>query len=353
MSAVPFPAIVSRPKPKPSTTGQSTPIELESVACLLCEGNRFSTVIVAPDPLTKLGGNFRVVRCSDCGLHFTNPRPTVNSIGMFYPDDYACWSGQEKKPKWKDRLRQSSEHLILRRYFGYPNPTSMLESFWANVGAAWISRSDRRQDWIPWRSPGRLLDFGCGAGAFLQAMQRHGWDVCGMDMSAACAAGVTERTGIPVHVGTLPHPDLKPESFDAVTMWNALEHVHEPRETLTAANQLLRRGGIVVVGVPNIDSWAFRQFHQDWYPLKLPRHLTHFTPLTLQEMVYRCGFRPLQLDHISRPHFLRKSARMAVANGQALRWPRILKNKHAATAVANWTERTRQAEFIRVVAEKV
>lgn len=332
----------------------SPPIEMETVPCLLCGGEHFEPVIQATDPLTGMGGVFSVVRCRDCGLHFTNPRPTEDSIGLFYPNDYAPWGGQEKALTFRQRWHDQFELAVLKTGFGYPaERISLSDRLKSLLGRLWIRRSAQRQNWIPWRSPGRLLDFGCGGGDFLLAMQKLGWQVEGMDNAADCANEVTRRTGIPVHTGSLPHPEIKPESFDAVSMWNALEHVHQPRETVRAANRALRPGGILVVGVPNIASWAFEQFREQWYPLKLPRHLTHFTPDTLSETLNAEGFQLLSLDQISRPSFLRKSVRRAMKeNGPTWRL-RLLATKQGATAVANWTERTGQSEFIRAVAEKL
>lgn len=329
-------------------------IEMETVPCLLCGGNDFEPVIESADLLTSFGGVFTVVRCLDCELHFTNPRPTEASIGHFYPNDYAPWGGQEKAPTQRQRLHDELELAILRTGFGYPpEKTTLGDRLKALLGLLWISRSAQRQDWIPWRSPGRLLDFGCGGGDFLVQMRKFGWQVEGMDNAAACAKEVTGRTGIPVHVGSLPHSDIEPESFDAVTMWNALEHVHQPRETVRAANEALRPGGIIVVGVPNIASWSFRRFQKEWYPLKVPRHLTHFTPDTLAETLNAEGFQMLALDHISRPSFLRKSVRRAIQEKGNSLGLRLLATKQGATMVANWTERTGQSEFIRAVAEKL
>jgi 2-polyprenyl-3-methyl-5-hydroxy-6-metoxy-1,4-benzoquinol methylase len=229
----------------------------------------------------------------------------------------------------------------------------MMDRIKSFLGRLWISRSAQRQDWIPWRSPGRLLDFGCGGGDFLVAMRKFGWQVEGLDNAAACAKDVTDRTGIKVHVGTLPHPAVKPGSFDAISMWNALEHVHQPRETVRAANDALRPGGILVVGVPNIASWAFEQFRERWYPLKVPTHLTHFTPSTLKETLNAEGFQVLSIEHISRPSFLRKSVRRVIKETGGSLWLRWLSSRHGATMLANWTERTGQSEFIRAVAEKL
>lgn len=347
------PSAASKPG-GPHFAPPETPIEMETVSCLLCGGNEFEPVIESPDVLTGLGGVFTVVRCLDCDLHFTNPRPTEESIGVFYPEDYSPWGGHEKPPTKRQRLHDALEMAVLRTGFGYPPETlTTMDRVKSFLGRLWISRSAQRQDWIPWRSPGRLLDFGCGGGDFLVAMRKFGWQVEGLDNAASCAKDVTNRTGIKVHVGTLPHPQIKPGSFDAVTMWNALEHVHQPRETVRAASAALRPGGILVVGVPNIASWAFEQFRERWYPLKVPTHLTHFTPNTLKETLNAEGFQVLSIEHISRPSFLRKSVRRVIKETGGSLWLRWLASRQGATMLANWTERTGQSEFIRAVAEKL
>ena len=239
-------------------------IETETVDCLMCGGDDFETVIIASDPTTGIGGRFRVVRCRDCRLAFTNPRPTPTSIGPFYPDDYQPYISRPWSNTARDRRRRSLEAAVLQRYFGYPGESSN----WKNRWRAWwgkrrIRRSRQRQSWIPFREPGRLLDFGCGAGMFLREMHEFGWSVEGLDFSLAMARQVGEEHGIKVHVGTLPHADVTPQSFDAVTMWNSLEHVFQPRETVRHAGTALRSGGLLVVGVPNFDSWSFQTFQQE------------------------------------------------------------------------------------------
>src|SRR5262245_8188890 len=72
----------------PSTTTRQT-MQWEKPGCLMGGGNTFDPIIEAPDPA---GGDeglwFLVVRCRECGLCFTNPRPAVEAIGQFYPSDY-------------------------------------------------------------------------------------------------------------------------------------------------------------------------------------------------------------------------------------------------------------------------
>jgi SAM-dependent methyltransferase len=247
-------------------------VVLEQVACPLCGSVSFEPVLRGRD---VSGPAFQVVRCMRCGLACTNPRPTAATIGHFYPTDYRPHSGLVHADR------------PLRGW--YP------------------------LDWL--RSPGeqrpRLLDFGCGGGHFLAAMHRAGWDVVGLDVSEAAAHSVRNDLGLPALAGSLPHAGLEPESFDLVTMWHSLEHVHEPRRTLGEARKLLRPGGRLVVAVPNTDGWPARWFGADWYGLDVPRHLTHFGPATLRRMLEVCDFRVVALRHPRHADWLRTSARRA------------------------------------------
>ena len=160
------------------------------------------------------------------------------------------------------------------------------------------------------------------------------------------------RRGFRAHLGSLPHPDIPAASFDAVTMWHSLEHVPRPLDVLRAAASALRPGGILVVGVPNFASWSSRHFHQDWFGLALPRHLTHFTPATLGQMVESAGFQVASIDQTPRDGWIRKSARRALKRRDNPGTARLLRRRWLAMPVARWTEFTGQADSIRLIAEK-
>ncbi|MBW3542510.1 MAG: class I SAM-dependent methyltransferase [Planctomycetes bacterium] len=333
--------------------GPDTPVELETVACLHCGGNDFEPVITGRDRQTGVGGDFTVASCVACGLQFTNPRPTLRSIGLFYPEKYRPWDDREAGGLLRGKLHRMLERSVLRADYGYPpQPAGVGARLSAVLGRLWIRRSRQRMTWVPFRPPGRLLDFGCGRGDFLAKMLACGWQVEGVDVSPVAAAAVERRTGIRVHVGTLPHAHVAPQSFDAVTMWNSLEHVHQPRETVRAARDVLRPGGLLALSVPNIDSWTFRRFGPNWWPLDLPRHLTHFTPATLGRLLEAEGFRVLSIDHIGRAGMLRKSVHQAFATGHRPPDLRRLNHRWPAESKARWTERTQQADIMRALAER-
>src|SRR5690606_859243 len=134
--------------------------------------------------------------------------------------------------------------------------------------------------------------------------------------------------------GSLPHPQLRPGSFDVVTMWHSLEHVHRPLQILREAFKLLVPGGRLIVATPNIAGWPFRWFRPAWFGLDLPRHLTHFTPRTLRTMIECAGFRTASVRCIRHSDWLRSSARLACRRGGGALWQRCLRFKPLARLVA-------------------
>jgi hypothetical protein len=119
--------------------------ELETVDCLSCGAPDSDTVVIAPDPVTGLGGNFRVVRCRDCGLTYTNPRPTLASIGQFYPHDYAPHIAAVQHDGWLVRRRNAAIAAWLRCRFGFPpQPTSLLTRLSGSLAGLLSNRRKRR-----------------------------------------------------------------------------------------------------------------------------------------------------------------------------------------------------------------
>ncbi len=215
---------------------QQIPVDLETVDCLLCGGLDYETVVITHDPLTQIGGNFRVVRCRNCQLAFTNPRPTERDRGLFYPADYAPHLQPDSAADSYGGWRRTLEHSALRSRYGYPPPIHDARTAFRSVLARAVFRRRRdRQHWIPFRAPGRLLDFGCGADDFLPLMRSYGWHVEGLDLFPQVVEALRLKAGIRAHLGSLPHPDICPGSFDAITMRHSLEHVPFPKEVLRAA----------------------------------------------------------------------------------------------------------------------
>ncbi len=298
-------------------------IEWVDSDCPLCGGRRWTPLVEAPDRLAGASALwFLVVQCADCGLCFTNPRPNPGTIGRFYPADYAPHRDKPRKPRWWHQLW-----------------------LWKPIGP-----SARR--YLPVEGQGRLLDFGCGNGSFLTRMHRQGWDVTGIDCSPVAAEHVRYQSGMRVLTGTLPHANLRGECFDVITMWQSLEHVHEPARILEESRRLLTPKGKLIVAVPNIDSLPFRWFGHAWHGLDLPRHLTHFAPWTLRLMLHRAGFRTGAIRMVRHASWLRASARTACQYPEGTRLHRWLRRRPASTLATWYSYFTGQCDCMMVTAWK-
>ncbi len=209
---------------------------------------------------------------------------------------------------------------------------------------------------LPYRGEGRLLDYGCGSGWYLERMRRRGWNVTGMDFSPHGARKVRERYGIEVHVGKLPHPAVPEASYDVITLGCVLEHVHAPHELIAAATEALKPGGLLVIVVQNIDSWGFRVFGPSWWPLELPRHLLHFKPATLRRLVESHGLEVCEQRMILRGGWMRRSldllARRPDKTAADRLLVRLLRPRLVTSLVTRWTTWTGQADCIYLTARR-
>lgn len=292
------------------------------VPCPLCGSDASDVAYDAPDPTSREGFIFCVARCRSCGMHYTNPRPGECSIGRFYPQGY------------KPHGRSGKPHRPASRF-------------------GWLTGHDcPERRGVLGREPGRLLDFGCGGGSYLARMNHLGWRVTGLDASEDAVERIRRDLSLDVHVGSLPHAELEPCTFDAVTMWHSLEHVHDPLETLRSAFQLLVPGGLLLVACPNRESLPARWFGPDWYGLDLPRHLSHFGPQTLRDMLAVAGFRVTSIRGVKHSDWLRSSARIAVRRGRGNRLTKCMQWKPVAKLAAWYTWIANRCDCLLALAER-
>ncbi len=237
-------------------------VDLESRPCPMgCESHD-QPVLRGHDRINGLPGEYRVVQCRACGLLRTDPRPTAQTMGFYYPDDYP--------PYLATRVNATVGRPGLK---------------------AWLRKLlDTRAQAIPALEPGRMLEIGCASGAYLHQMSARGWDVTGIEFSPQ-AAEMARNNGYTVHTGALETVDLDQGGFDLVVGWMVLEHLHDPVASLRKLHEWAKPGAWLVLSVPNIDSLEFRLFRQRWHALQLPSHLYHYTPRTIEPMLENTGWR--------------------------------------------------------------
>lgn len=275
---------------------QRTSPSLETTRCDLCAANDAEELMRAPD-LRCGDGVFSVVRCRQCSLVYVNPRPDRESLAAYYPSQSAQLPVTDQRGSAFGRgLRDVA--------FGRPIPLGGAFAWLYNSTAfRALARTGRR---------GRVLDVGCGGGSYLQQWLALDWSVEGLEIDPTAAARATDLLNAPVHVGFAEELELPRARFDLVTMSHSLEHMRSPSLVLQRITHWLRPGGLLLVMVPNFAALDRRVFGQRWYGLEVPRHLYHFEPRTLRDMLERAGFVVDQLGGSAHPAVVLKHARALV-----------------------------------------
>jgi 2-polyprenyl-3-methyl-5-hydroxy-6-metoxy-1,4-benzoquinol methylase len=205
---------------------------------------------------------FTIVQCQDCEFQFTNPRPNAAHIGKYYESD-AYVSHNSGAQGLINRVYNVARFFTVRR------KVALITKL--NGGRA-----------------GQLLDYGCGTGHFLAGAKKAGWQVTGLEPNARARQNAAERVGQTIQEPTVL-TTLAPSSFDTITLWHVLEHVHALHETLDELIAALKPGGKLLIAVPNVESLDAQHYRQDWAAYDVPRHLYHFSASTMRRLLTRHG----------------------------------------------------------------
>ena len=141
----------------------------------------------------------------------------------------------------------------------------------------------------------RLLDIGAGAGYFTFNATKSGWVAEGIEPDAKARERAMAKFGLTLHRGSLEDAPFAKNAVDVVTMWDLIEHVENPRDTLAKAHQILTDGGRVIITTANIESWDFGSSPKTWDML-FSGHLFYFTPSTLRRLLTSTGFSDITIS---------------------------------------------------------
>ena len=241
------------------------------IDCPLCDSPQSVPVEEVCDRLLGIEGRFQMVRCVRCGLHYLNPQPTMAELAPYYPEEYD------------------------------PYETPALDDLpWFQRVSVSYGLHKRSQAVTRYKRSGRLLEIGCAGGLFLDAMGRKGdWGLQGVEVSQVAAGYARDRFGLDVFHGTLQDAQFPDGRFDAVVMWDVLEHVHRPRETLREIRRVLKADGVFCFRLPLLSSWDQKLFGPYWSGWDAPRHLTLFSRRTIALMLAQTGYRVERVACIS------------------------------------------------------
>lgn len=254
-----------------------------------------------------------VVRCGNCGLVKVHPLPGEDELLALYRAGVDLRAPRALPlPRIKlqeDQIEGPSDSGTIRV-------------------ASWKQKEQRRilADLARLGLPaGRLLDIGCLWGLFVMRAAKRGYQAEGVEPMFE-AAEYGRRAGLRVFSGTLGEAAFPPEAFDVVTLLDVLEHLVAPPRELAECWRVLRPGGLLVVGTPNlagflpgVSALVHRAAGRNWVPVRPPWHLYGFAPRSLRLLLRRAGFDVVRVRMIG-----------------SLRTVRSKMDKHPAIWLAEW-----------------
>ena len=225
--------------------------DLETIVCPICGDADYVLQYRKADHRFDISDHlFDVVICSNCKVGYVNPRPTLNTIGLFYPAAF-----------YDDSSRSAMTRHNARRY---PLQAKYLEHL--SAGA-------------------RVLDVGCATGSFVDYLvANYDFDCLGTDLFEP-----ENKHADPSRLsfGYLPDMRYPSSSFDAVCSWAVFEHLHYPTEYFREVRRILRPGGRFVFLVPHFNSIRSRYAYME----DVPRHLIFFNRNALRIIAQTMDFR--------------------------------------------------------------
>lgn len=243
-------------------------------------------------------------QCSSCSSIWLNPRPDAESLPRAYDDYYTHETETaEGHPDGANGIIWALINGYLNHRFGlHRKPTLKIGYILFLLIEPWRLKLDyygrhlTRQRFF---RPGRLLDIGCGNGAFLRRASDMGWQTqgCEVDPKAVTAC---RSIGMEVLEGDAFHSDLKEQTFDVITMSHVIEHVEDQQLLLQRAYNLLRPGGWVWLSLPNPESIGLNTAKSAWHALHPPYHLCIPSQRQLRLTLEAIGFSQIK--------FLRRGA---------------------------------------------
>lgn len=226
-------------------------------ACPVCGSDHIQFELTVKD-YTVSQNLFPVWHCHSCTARFTQDVPDKNTIGTYYQSDNYISHSNTKKG-----LVNNLYHRVRKRTLHSKRKTIIKHT---NI------------------SKGNLLDIGCGTGAFLYTMKQACWSVTGLEPDPTARQTANELYNIqPLESQKLF--ELTPHSYDAVTLWHVLEHVHELHIYLKKITELLTPKGRIFIAVPNYTSYDAKVYKQYWAAYDVPRHLYHFSPESVKQLI--------------------------------------------------------------------
>lgn len=216
----------------------------------------------------NLTDEHQVLSCLACGVEFLFPQLSDEALKKLYSENYyQSWGIQdEQENESTKQMKIATFRLRLR----------LIKQF---------------------ISSGKILDVGCATGYFLEAAKEENFQPYGVEFSEYSSALAKKKFGEQnIFCGTLEESNFAPQLFDAITMFDLIEHVRIPEQTLTKAAEMLKENGIIAIMTPDTKTLSNGLMGRRWTHYK-PEHFFYFSNSSIHYLAQRCGLKVVHYEH--------------------------------------------------------
>ncbi|MDP4662578.1 MAG: class I SAM-dependent methyltransferase [Salibacteraceae bacterium] len=276
---------------------------MSAFQCYYCQSNAGAKRFDTED---FYGDHFSIIQCQSCDTFNLSPRPTAAQLERAYNRDYYGAGDSKFNPAIEKMLLASKKRrakLIAK-----------------HVGS------------------GKVLDIGCADGSALSQFYALGNFECeGIEIDAESALRASKNEHVKLHIGQLKDLDLAENSYSVITLNHVFEHLPDPKFVLEKSASLLKSNGVLMIAIPNIESYQAKWFKSNWFHLDPPRHLFFMSRNKLISELGKLGF---ELKHERHDHFeynpygFQQSILNALQNQRESLYEWLKGNKHEVHASA-------------------
>jgi len=221
--------------------------QTNSVSCGICKSDNASILYRKKD--------YSIAHCHSCGVRFTVPQPAYTELRQLYSKAYyRPWNLEQEAAVKKIKMETFEKRLR------------------------------EIQVWEGSGCHGRILDVGCATGFFLEKAQSLGFEPYGIELSEFSFEKARSKFGDSIFYGTIEESPFENNFFDVITMFDLLEHVKDPVETLRRCRAILKPQGIIVAVLPDVSSITAKLMGKNWTHHK-KEHLYYFSKKTIAELL--------------------------------------------------------------------
>src|SRR3972149_8820109 len=229
--------------------------------CPLCKSDDYKVLFVKYD--------YEVAKCNECGMTFLNFDPDDKFFTNYYAEDFFNDPG------------------IKHAYSDYEKEAESLKK----------SFKDRVNIISTYQPGGTLLDVGCATGAFMEVAASN-WDVYGGDVSEY-SIEQAKKKNLKAFSGVIRDSPFKDQKFDVVTLWDTIEHVADPQETIQQISEMTKPGSVVALTTGDVGSSIAKLSGRYWHLYNIPQHLSYFDKTTITRIFNESGFEVVEIIYPS------------------------------------------------------